>query len=91
MLRKETNVKEHADVAQSELHRVSYNPRPIMLAIRIDGELTEREHATTEVKQYLVDRPTARRLISMVGEKLWHIFENRYQKLNIGNGVNLSS
>ena len=89
MLHHEYDIEENADVAQCEFDRISRHSGPIMLQIAVDSKLSNRQYSTHEVKEYLVDGPAVRRVVSIVGEDLRHVFDERDEELDVGDGIYL--
>jgi len=89
MLDDEDDIKYQADVRQPKLHRIAGQSRPVGLQCAVDEKLQQAQDATTEVQEYLTNRPAHCGFAVEVRRRLWDVFEDREEEFDVGQAVDL--
>ena len=89
MLEQEDQVEDHSDHGEEELHYVEAGagPREIyhwfVIIPVIKTLLSEREESSTEIEEYVRQRPSDSRLPLPVKVDLWHVLDESDQCLAV--------
>lgn len=89
MLCYEYNIKEEADVAQTELCGISSDPRPVSLKTCVYQKLCHRQDTTSEIEEYLPDRPSLSAFALVIEVGLGNIFQKCCDELDVSEDVDL--
>lgn len=87
VLEHENGVKHQAAVAEHKLYGVACDAAPVALEVAVDTKLRQAQDASNHIEDDLPDAPAARALVTVVGEDLGRIFDQRHQELDVANGV----
>ena len=89
MLKHEDQIKKDAYVAESKLHRIRRQARPVRLQTRINDQLQYRHDAATKIQKNLHDAPPGSRLGHIVHPRLRNVLYDGHDELHVACGVNL--
>lgn len=89
MLDDKYHIEEYADVSEHQLDRISGDPRPVALQIRINTQLRNRQCATRKIEQDLCYGPSMCGVVSIIRKDLRHIFDESNNELDVRYGIDL--